>query len=59
MNCCAPDPSLLETIIHLAFPRKGWYTGAVLGMNFMDTIDVAIGLDMSGSIGDQRQKTFR
>lgn len=39
--------------------RKGWHTGAVLpGMNFMDTIDVAIGLDMSGSIGDHQAKDF-
>ena len=39
--------------------RKGWHTGAVLpGMNFMDTIDVAIGLDMSGSIGDDQAKDF-
>ena len=35
--------------------RKGWHTGAVLpGMNFEDTIDVCVALDMSGSIsGDQ------
>ncbi len=39
--------------------RKGWHTGAVLpGMNFMDTIDVAIGIDMSGSIGDSQAKVF-
>jgi len=39
--------------------RKGWHTGAILpGMNFMDTIDVAIGLDMSGSIGDDQAKDF-
>jgi predicted metal-dependent peptidase len=39
--------------------RKGWHTGAILpGMNFMDTIDVAIGLDMSGSIGDHQAKDF-
>ena len=39
--------------------RKGWHTGAVLpGTNFMDTIDVAIGLDMSGSIGDHQAKDF-
>ena len=39
--------------------RKGWHTGAILpGMNFMDTIDVAIGIDMSGSIGDSQAKVF-
>ena len=39
--------------------RKGWHTGAILpGMNFDETIDVAIGLDMSGSIGDSQAKDF-
>ena len=39
--------------------RKGWHTGAILpGMNFADTIDVAIGIDMSGSIGDVQGKDF-
>ena len=39
--------------------RKGWHTGAILpGMNFMDTIDVSIGIDMSGSIGDSQAKVF-
>ena len=39
--------------------RKGWHTGAILpGMNFADTIDVAIGIDMSGSIGDAQGKDF-
>lgn len=39
--------------------RKGWHTGAVLpGMNFMDTIDICISLDMSGSIGDSQAKDF-
>lgn len=39
--------------------RKGWHTGAVLpGMNFDETIDVAISLDMSGSIGDEQAKDF-
>ncbi len=39
--------------------RKGWHTGAVLpGMNFDETIDVAISLDMSGSIGDDQAKDF-
>lgn len=39
--------------------RKGWHTGAVLpGCNFDTTIDVAIAIDMSGSIGDQQAKDF-
>jgi predicted metal-dependent peptidase len=39
--------------------RKGWHTGAVLpGMNFEDTIDIAIGIDMSGSIGDHQARDF-
>jgi len=39
--------------------RKGWHTGAVLpGMNFMDTIDIAVAIDMSGSIGDHQAKDF-
>ena len=39
--------------------RKGWHTGAVLpGMNFMDTIDICIGIDMSGSIGDIQAQDF-
>jgi len=39
--------------------RKGWHTGAILpGMNFADTIDVAIGIDMSGSIGDIQGQDF-
>lgn len=39
--------------------RKGWHTGAVLpGMNFQETIDIAIGLDMSGSISDDQAKDF-
>ena len=39
--------------------RKGWHTGAVLpGMNFAETIDIAIGLDMSGSIGDAQARDF-
>jgi predicted metal-dependent peptidase len=39
--------------------RKGWHTGAILpGQNFDETIDVAIGLDMSGSIGDDQAKDF-
>ena len=39
--------------------RKGWHTGAVLpGMNFDETIDICISLDMSGSIGDSQAKDF-
>ena len=37
--------------------RKGWHIGAVLpGMNFQETIDIAVGLDMSGSIGNEQAK---
>ena len=39
--------------------RKAWHTGAILpGMNFEDTIDICISLDMSGSIGDDQAKDF-
>src|SRR5210317_1047226 len=39
--------------------RKGWHTGAVLpGMNFDETIDICIALDMSGSIGNAQAKDF-
>lgn len=39
--------------------RKGWHMGAVLpGMNFDETIDICIGLDMSGSIRDSQAKDF-
>ena len=39
--------------------RKGWHSGAILpGQNFDETIDVAIGLDMSGSIGDLQARDF-
>lgn len=39
--------------------RKGWHTGAVLpGMNFAQTIDIAVSLDMSGSIGDDQAQDF-
>ena len=39
--------------------RKGWHTGAILpGMNFQDTIDICIGIDMSGSIGDIQAQDF-
>jgi len=39
--------------------RKGWHTGAILpGMNFDETIDVCIALDMSGSIGNEQAQDF-
>ena len=39
--------------------RKGWHTGAILpGMNFQDTIDLCIGVDMSGSIGNSQAADF-
>jgi len=39
--------------------RKGWHTGAILpAMKNDETIDVAIGIDMSGSIGDIDAKVF-
>jgi len=39
--------------------RKGWHTGAILpGMNFDETIDICIALDMSGSIGNAQAADF-
>ena len=39
--------------------RKGWHTGAILpGMNFQDTIDLCICIDMSGSISNDQGKDF-
>ena len=39
--------------------RKGQMSGAVLpGMNFQDTIDLCISLDMSGSIGNAQAQDF-
>ena len=39
--------------------RKGWHSGAILpGMNFQDTIDICISLDMSGSIGNEQAADF-
>ena len=39
--------------------RKGWHSGAILpGMNFDETIDIAIALDMSGSIGNAQAQDF-
>ena len=39
--------------------RKGWHTGAILpGMNYEETIDICVSIDMSGSIGDDQAKDF-
>jgi predicted metal-dependent peptidase len=39
--------------------RKGWHMGAILpGTNFKETIDIAVSIDMSGSIGDEQAKDF-
>lgn len=39
--------------------RKGWHTTAVLpGMNFDETIDLCISIDMSGSIGNKQARDF-
>lgn len=39
--------------------RKGQHTGAVLpGMNFDQTIDICVSLDMSGSIGTEQARDF-
>lgn len=39
--------------------RKGWHMGAVLpGMNFAETIDIAVGIDMSGSISNAQGSDF-
>jgi predicted metal-dependent peptidase len=39
--------------------RKGWHTGAILpGMNFDETIDICVSIDMSGSISDTQAKDF-
>ena len=39
--------------------RKGWHTGAVLpGMNFEDTIDICVSVDMSGSISNSQASIF-
>jgi len=37
--------------------RKAWHTNAILpGMNFDETIDICLALDMSGSIGDDQAR---
>jgi predicted metal-dependent peptidase len=39
--------------------RKGQQSGAILpGMNFMDRVDIAVGIDMSGSIGTKQATDF-
>ena len=39
--------------------RKGWQSGAILpGQNFDETIDIAVALDMSGSIGNAQAQDF-
>lgn len=39
--------------------RKGWHTGAILpGMNFDETIDIAVSIDMSGSISNAQATDF-
>lgn len=52
--------STIRTDYTFARPsRKGWHTGAVLpGMNFDETIDICISLDMSGSISNDQAKDF-
>ena len=52
--------SLIKNDYSFARPsRKGQMSGAILpGMKFDETIDVAIAIDMSGSIGDDQAKDF-
>ena len=39
--------------------RKGWHMGAILpGTNFEETIDIAVSIDMSGSISNEQAKDF-
>jgi predicted metal-dependent peptidase len=39
--------------------RKGWHMSAILpGTNFDETIDICVGIDMSGSIGDEQANDF-
>jgi len=39
--------------------RKGWHMSAILpGTNYDETIDICIGIDMSGSISDAQAKDF-
>ena len=52
--------SIIRNDYSFSFPnRKSWHTGAVLpGMKNDETIDVAIAVDMSGSISDNDAKVF-
>ena len=52
--------SIIKSDFTMSRPsRKGWHTGAVLpGMQFDETIDICIGIDMSGSIGCTQAKDF-
>jgi predicted metal-dependent peptidase len=39
--------------------RKAWHMNAILpGTNYEETIDICVGIDMSGSIGDEQAKDF-
>jgi predicted metal-dependent peptidase len=39
--------------------RKAWHMSAILpGTNYEETIDICVGIDMSGSIGDDQAKDF-
>lgn len=39
--------------------RKGWHMSAILpGTNYDETIDICVGIDMSGSISDKQAKDF-
>jgi len=39
--------------------RKGWHTGAILpGMNFDQSIDICVSIDMSGSISNEQGTDF-
>ena len=50
----------LEVTITFSRPsRKGQMSGAILpSMDFEDTIDIAVCIDMSGSIGEVQGKDF-
>jgi len=52
--------SVLKTNYSFMRPsRKGWHTSAVLpGMDFDQTIDICIAIDMSGSIGELEARDF-
>ena len=52
--------SIIKNDYSLTIPsRKGWHTGAILpGVKNDETIDIAISVDMSGSIGMDDAKVF-